>query len=383
MTFGTQRNRSILFMPLEFPGWELGKPHSYTVTFGLEDGMRANGARTFVLPVFPPPPFSQESWQDRAPELAGGMPYDQAWVGLVHARFSPGFCAWLKEKVPVRVGMLFESMSYTDMEREENSALAGREEHVFRQIHALGLTHVLCGDERDAGVIEATGAARAVWFPSAVPERFVGRSYRPPSINRAAFFGNFYSEERRQLVSRPGIHSILSFPRGPELGTDLPAGFDDVHAWMVQALRAKEGSTKEIHARYVQELRRLRFGIFQSWMGGLPLWNGVVNLPSFVKAYAGRVIETMAANVPMVSWEVPERPRNLALFEDGKEILLFQRQRVENMVEHLNRLHQDLAHGRRIVEAARQKVLRYHTSEHRVRQMFDWIDDGMVPDYGC
>ena len=53
------------------------------------------------------------------------------------------------------------------------------------------------------------------------------------------------------------------------------------------------------------------------------------------------------------------------------------------MVEHLNRLHQDLAHGRRIVEAARQKVLRYHTSEHRVRQMFDWIDDGMVPDYGC
>jgi hypothetical protein len=222
-----------------------------------------------------------------------------------------------------------------------------------------------------------------VWFPTAVPERFVGRAFRPPLIHRAAFFGNLYSEERHKVATWPGIHGLLAFPRGPELGTDLPAGFDQVHDWMVQALRGGQEAPWEIHARYVQELRRLRQGIFQCWMEGLPHWNGLVNLPSYVKAYAGRVIEAMAANLPAVSWEVPARPRNLALFEDGKEILLFRRQHVEQLVEHLARLQRDPDHGRRIVDAARQKVLRHHTSEHRVRQVFEWIDEGREPDYGC
>ena len=379
MTPGAPRNRSILFMPLEFPSWLLGKPHSYTVQFGLEDGMLANGARTFVVPAFPPPPVSRESWQERTAALAG----DRAWLGLVHARFDPGFCEWLVEHVPVRVGMLFESMDYTDGECAELPALAGREQHVLKQIRSLGLTHVLCGDERDAAVIEAAGAARAVWFPSAVPERFVARDYRPPLIYRTAFFGTLYSDERRALAARPGIHDLLALPRGPELGTDLPAGFDEVHGWMVESLRSGHGTAQEIHAGYVEKLRSLRLGIFRSWMEGLPRWNGLVNLPSYFKGYAGRVIEGMAANVPVVSWEIPGRPRNSALFEDGREILLFGRDDPDRLVEHLERLRADLGHGRRILEAARGKVLRLHTSEVRVRQIFDWIDEGDAPDYGC
>jgi hypothetical protein len=197
------------------------------------------------------------------------------------------------------------------------------------------------------------------------------------------FFGNLYSEERRRLAALPGINGWLSFPKGPELGTDLPSGFDAVHVWLDQALRERQGTRREIHSLYLHELRRLRRGIFECWMGGLPQWNGLVNLPSYFKGYAGRVIEAMAANVPAVSWAIPDRPRNLALFEDGKEILLFQRQHQEQLIEHLARLHRDLDYGRRILEAARQKVLRYHTSEIRARQVFAWVEEGRLPDYGC
>jgi len=101
-----------------------------------------------------------------------------------------------------------------------------------------------------------------------------------------------------------------------------------------------------------------------------------------VKAYAGRVTEAMAGNVPVVSWEIPGRPRNLALFEDGKEILLFPREDEACFIEILNRLHRDLSFGRGILTAARQKVLRFHTSEIRVRQVFDWIEEGLEPTFG-
>jgi len=383
MTSAARSDRSILFMPLEFTGWEMGKPQSYTASFGLEDGMLANGARTFVAPAFPPPPHSELAWQDQVSGLAGGMGFDQAWIGLVHAKYDPGFCAWLTANVPVRVGMLFESMAYTPRECSELPLLAGREAHVFRQIASLGLTHVLCGDERDAAVIEASGAVRAIWFPSAVPERFVGHGGRPVLAGRSAFFGNLYSEERRRLADYPGIRELLAFPKGPELATDLPAGFDAVHARMALAARERPEALAEIHARYVQELRQLRQGIFACWMGGLAQWNGLVNLPSYFKGYAGRVIEAMGAGVPAVSWRIPERPRNLRLFEDGREILLFDRRDVPHLVEHLTRLRQDPDFGQRIIAAARLKVLRYHTSEIRVRQVFDWIDEGMSPDYGC
>jgi hypothetical protein len=370
------RSQSVLFMPLEFPRWEQGKPQSYTAQFGLEEGLLANGASTFVVPAMAPSPGGEACWQNHAPALAAGRSFDQAWLGLVHGRYQPGFCAWLAERVPVRVGLLFESMSCTLEECEQLPALGGRQAHVLRQARALGLTHALCGDERDVAVLEAAGV-RAVWFPSAVPERFVGRDYRPPSSNRAAFFGSLYSEERRRLAALPGLQNLLALPQGPEAGTGLPAAFDALHAWTAQ------GPPEALHGEYVERLRLLRREIFTAWMGGLGQWNGLVNLPSYFKGYPGRVVEAMAANVPVVSWAIPERPRARALFEDGREILLFRRESPGQLVEQLGRLRSDLGFGRRLLEAARQKVLTLHTSETRVRQVLRWIEQGREPDYGC
>ena len=58
-------------------------------------------------------------------------------------------------------------------------------------------------------------------------------------------------------------------------------------------------------------------------MDALPRDTVVVDLPRSVGIYLGRVVEAMASGRPMAAWDVPGRPRNRALFEDGAEILLF------------------------------------------------------------
>jgi len=370
-------------MPLEFPAWSTGKPHSYTATFGLEEGLLAGGASTFVVPGFPPHPPGRDCWQARMPGLAAGRTFDQAWLGLIHAKYPEDFCAWLVDNVPVRVGMLSESLTYTPEACLELPTLAGRKAYALRQIASLGLTHVLCSDERDAAVVTGACGAQAVWFPASVPERCIHRDYHPPRARQAAFFGDLYSEERKRLASHPALLGLLAFPPGPEAGSGLPAAFDALHANLAQALAEGPAGPEALLETYVGKLRTLRKAIFESWMGGLSHWNGLVNLESYFQGYAGRVFEAMAANVPVVSWEVPDRPRTAALFEDGKEILLFRPREADHMVENLDRLHRDPAFSRGIVEAARHKMLAHHTAEGRIRQILAWIREGRLPEYGC
>ena len=75
----------------------------------------------------------------------------------------------------------------------------------------------------------------------------------------------------------------------------------------------------------------------------------------------------------MVSWDVPDRPRNRALFVEGKEILLFRRDDAATFRRHLAGLRKDPALARRLAEAAGQSLLLRHTSEIRIRETLAWI----------
>jgi glycosyltransferase involved in cell wall biosynthesis len=109
--------------------------------------------------------------------------------------------------------------------------------------------------------------------------------------------------------------------------------------------------------------------------------SAVVNLPANVKAYAGRVVEAMAAGRPVISWEVPHRPRTRALFEDGEEILLYPRSEPAQLADHIRRILSEPEFSARVVENARRKVRQFHTVEHRVGQFLEWISTGTEPVY--
>jgi tetratricopeptide (TPR) repeat protein len=104
-------------------------------------------------------------------------------------------------------------------------------------------------------------------------------------------------------------------------------------------------------------------------------------LPSIFKSYAGRVVESMAAGRPVISWK-PPRKRTQALFTPGKEILWFDRDKPEQLAEQIRWLQANSEQAKEIAENAQRKVLRYHTAEIRVRQILDWIEYGTEPDYG-
>ena len=89
----------------------------------------------------------------------------------------------------------------------------------------------------------------------------------------------------------------------------------------------------------------------------------------------------MAAGRPVISWK-PPRERTQALFTPGKEILWFERDKPEQLAEQIRWLQANPDVAKEIVENAQRKVLRYHTSEIRVRQILDWIEHGAEPDYG-
>jgi hypothetical protein len=116
-------------------------------------------------------------------------------------------------------------------------------------------------------------------------------------------------------------------------------------------------------------------------MEDLGKWSALVSLPSMAKVYTGRVIEAMGAGRPVVAWKVPERPRNLALFEDGKEILLYDKEKPEMLAEHIRRVQREPGFARDISLNARLKVSRFHTVERRVEQILNWIETGEEPVY--
>ncbi len=377
----THKKTRILFLQLEFPCWEQARSWGYPHHFGIEEGLLANQAEVLVIPAMHDTPSAGvTSWLNRARDLCRGKTFDQVWLTMVHVPYEESFLDWVASLAPVRVGCLLESLSYTAEETAQNPLLATRREYVLGQMRTL--THVVCADECDAEMIESNRRARAIWWPTMVPRRLVSDHYQRPEIKQAAFFGSLYSAERKQYAQLPELQKLLVLPEAPERATNFPATFDELHRLIFSYLSTAQVTEEDVFRQYGDTLRRVRRGAFDAWMTGLKKWGGLVNLPSFGKVYTSRVCEAMGAGVPVLSWDVPDRPRNRALFEPDREILLFQRDQPAQLAEHIRHLQNDPQFARRLTKHARAKVLRYHTLDHRIRQTLDWIQTGCQPDFG-
>lgn len=366
---------------MEFTQWWEARPWAYTGGLGLVEGLAAHGVETFILPAFGRVhPRSAGSWLSRAEGICRGKQFDQVWVWLVHVPYDQSFFDWLSGLAPVRLGLVCESLEYEPHEYAEYPELVGRWDRVAQQMR--GLTHVTAVDERDVERIRAEGIARAVWWPPCVPRRCVFTGYAPSASDAAAFYGGQYPK-RQGLLRHPEVQGLLALPQPPEDGTDYPARFDELHRATMDDLQGGRASDEQALSRYVEALRSLRQGVFSLWLEALRQWSAILNPPAYFKGYAGRVIEAMAAGRPVIAAEISNRPRTRALFEDGREILLFDGGSPAQLAERIRSLQRDPDFGRRIADNARERVLRHHTAENRVRQILDWIHTGSEPDYGA
>lgn len=360
----------ILHLQVEFNNWTEARPWSYAVGLGLEEGLEAAGVEFLTL---------TSPWLNRAQEIIGERRFDQVWLEIVHQSQAPlALFEWAASLAPVRLGLVGESLQYAEAERarwpEAFDQLGPRKERVEAILPYL--THVVAVDEVDVADLNACGLP-SMWWPQAVPRRSI-RTDVPPPGHRAVFGGTPYGK-RGDMLADPALQGLVFKPRGAEDQTLLPMLFDGLHQATFTFLREGRTDWQPSFAAYMTTLRDIRRRSFEMYLDSLQAGCAVVNLPSFCKAYAGRVYEGMAAGRPAISWQVPDRPRNLALFDDMQEIMLFDPDSPRELAARIENVIRDPALAARLVCNARQKLEQFHTLERRVEQILHWSIDGVEP----
>ncbi len=379
------KKKNILFVLLEFDNWQRGRGWSYTGSYAFIDGFARNGHRCFVLPaIFGRPPDGASSFIKHAPSLFAGQKFDEAWVWSNHSSYDENFWGWLKEVAPVRVCVALESLNYTPFEHD---ILPFLKEWVETGYACLPhCTHAIVPDEIDVATIEERFGIPAAQNIFMVPEELV-HNEPAPDHDVASFIGSTYFTgpdynlpkaallPRNQYLADSRLNGLMDRPhfKLPERNSATLARFESIHKEV--SILLQDGKLDRAgFDTYVAELLLLRSELFRMLLDGYRLGMANINLPTLVKSYSGRVIETMAACVPSVSWRIPDRPQCAQWFKEDEELVLFSS--VEELVNKLTRLRHEPAWREHLVRNGRKAVLERYTSRIRCQQYCAWLDHG-------
>ena len=367
----------ILYVQHDMLVWQSARQWSYTTHMAYVDGLRAQGHEVLVILT------SCWAW---ARQIASDHRFDQVWINdVIHitgtraawespARLTGDDFAWLATLAPVRVGIVMETLHYDASDYAEVPELVGRVA-LLQATVVPHVTHFCVVDENDVRHVENMGV-QGVWTPCHVPQRFF-RTPKPRADLPAAFIGSAYAR-RQKYVQNTRLRTLLEFRASGEHRTELPAMFDQLNNGLRPALLGGSYQQRE-YDEFVATVHKLRSLLFDGFLNGLGDSMASVNLPSFVKTYAGRVIESMAIGQPVVTWRIPRRPQTARLFNENETILFFGDDDPDQVADTLQRLRSEPGLAERIGAQSKANARRHHTSEHRVGQILDWIGRGRTP----
>jgi hypothetical protein len=132
-------------------------------------------------------------------------------------------------------------------------------------------------------------------------------------------------------------------------------------------------------AGYMERFRACRRKNFELWLDTIAQGFAMVNLPQAGFGYGPRVVETMAVGRPVLAHRVPKRPQMEELFQNGRELLLYDNP--EELAGQIRRLQNDSDLRERLMNQAQLKLLQFHTTEKRVGQALRWVETGQPPDF--
>ncbi|MEQ1792860.1 MAG: glycosyltransferase [Nitrospira sp.] len=369
-----------LLLQLEFPTWKTARPWTYGGGFAIADGLAANGVTCVTVPIGPDgSALSPSSWLSHARRILAGQRFDQVWIWLVHAALDPSLLEWVAELAPVRIGFFMESLRYEEEDYTWAPELRTRHAAFHRQLDYL--THAVLVDERDVAELTQLGKTPALWFPGLVPRRFIASPTRRPSRNQAVFHGNVYGE-RAHWIEHPQLRDRMVFAQSPLQYTPNQKRFDELQSVAHERLLHRPLVTAGDLEGYVRALHTVREAEFRDWLSGLSEWAAIVNLPGLTRCFGGRVYEAMAACRPVISWRIPGRPRMNALFEDNRDILLFSPDDPGSLAHHIDRILRDTPFAQAVGIQGQRTLLAYHTAERRMKDVLQWLESGVTPDYG-
>jgi hypothetical protein len=357
----------ILVIQAENLNWQHAKNYPYCLHLGFEEGLQANGVEYFVLTT---------PWFSRLQEICGKRQFDQVWINdLTHFCHIEASLEAIVNLAPIRVGFVTESVDYYPDEYEAFPWLRERRARIEKQFEYV--THIAAVDEQDVLNIEERFDKPTMWLPCSMPERYIYQQVSRAIQKIALFSGSVYGK-RVDYLEDPRLKQVLAYQKSQNshwldstVFNLLPGHY--VFRW----LNNRFFPASSIYPIYLNVLRRLRQKAHTLWLEGLQNGAAVVNLPHLVKGYSSRVIEGLASGRPVISWEIPHRPKNTALFEDEHEILLYSTP--EQLANQIERVLSDPGFGEQIAQNARHKVMRFHTIEKRVQQILHWVETDETP----
>lgn len=359
----------VLACVLDFDRWQLGCAWSYASSYAVLDGLRAQGADVVAVPsLMRPSDPTSNPWVEAAPSLLKRQRFDQVWVWITHSHYPAGFWEWIRDLAPVRVGVLMESLRYTEEEIADSGHYAGRFDAVATQLRHM--THVLSYDECDVAEITRRLGLPARLYHLMLPAQLISAPATPDG-DKLIFLGTVYPK-RQRFLDREGVSDLVEIAHGPETKRGLDARFDEAHDHYLAKL-AMGGATladMQAHVRALQEVRReILLAVFGVYRTGF----AVANLPALFKAFPSRVLEAMAAGVPVITNRITDRPETASLFEDGKDIFYYDASAPGDFRRAAERLRNDPALRSRLAASAHRRVLEKLTSETQIAAILDWI----------
>lgn len=361
----------ILLIQFECSNWRQGRSYPYCLNFAFKESLEKLGIEVIMVTT---------PWLPYLERICGGKTFDQVWLNdLSHfADFDLDLSA-IKRLAPIRLGFITESLDYDEEIYNHFPWLLERRSGMDRQLE--NLTHIVAVDEMDVPTLRQHLNVPTMWLPCTIPEHLICSDTSPPQYQLAFFSGSLYGDRKDWLENAKLKHLL----RRNHLSSD-----NSFYSWVFDRLpRHKSlplgGLTQYplqgLYPSYLRILRKIRYSSFVGWQQQV-LRSGiaVVNLPHLVKGYSTRVIEGISALRPVISWEIPDRPLNKALFEPGYEILLYSTP--DELVGHIEYLSENPHSAHEIAMNAQAKVRAWHTTEKRMAQVLHWLEHDETPDYG-
>lgn len=362
----------VLYIPLEFSTWQNAKYWSYSISWGIEDALLTEGVDCFTIPCMRDvPPEDPTAWLHYLVDLCSGKTFDQIWFTANHAPLNDELLNWIQKSAPIRIGLFCESLAITEDEWIKNpTACQKRQSIVDRSISVI--THAIVVDEGDIQTMEAQSIP-TFWLPPCVnAESICSRIPETPISRQAVFYGAIYGK-RQSFLEHPTLQNFLVRPeQSLEEQTELPGAYDKLQLTFRELLLNPEMRTESLFRQYMDLHRTLRKSCYRLWIKTLAEAPIVVNLPQYGFMYSGRIAEAMASGRPVISWEIPNRPLTQKLFEQGKEILLFDQNQPNQLVAKIQDLLTNPAKAAQIAIDAKKRLIENYTTENQVQMILKW-----------
>ncbi|MGA2297763.1 MAG: glycosyltransferase, partial [FCB group bacterium] len=311
----------------------------------------------------------------------GSQKYDQVWFEATHSQFDDDCLNWINNIAPVRFAFVSESNEFHPQEYKINPAgVEARRKNISRNLSIA--TNLICVDEKDVEYYNNEKKIPALWYGGgSVPLSFFPDDVAPSNDNPAYFFGTPYGE-RKEWMDYPSFKGLLEVGVSAEDSTGFPNQFNELNKRITQMLSKLGSINTDLMFSFIDQIRTIRKSTFPIFLDSLISGMAVVNLPQSARAYASRVKQGLAMGRVVVSFRIEDRPLTNMLFEDGKEILLYNRENKEELVELLRKIKLEPKFAENIARNALKKMLNYHSTELFVQGILNWFESGEELDFG-